>query len=222
MTEIIEAEAQDTIQTYPYFATQVYAINKPEFLDDVRQAVKDSTVATEVASELYPVIMSDNIYNHEQAKEFVQYVGHSAWNILDSQGYAMSNFDVYFTEMWQQEHYKYSLMEQHSHAAGVQLVGFYFLDTPENCSHLLFHDPRPAKVQINLPQKNEFDVTAASDLINITPTPGLLVFTNAWLPHSFGRHGSDDPIRFIHFNLGVIYNPKETQTTCNADEPEII
>ena len=115
----------------------------------------------------------------------------------------MGNKEVFFTEMWTQEHYKHSLMEQHTHKFGSQIVGFYFLETPENCSRLLVHDPRPAKTIIGLDEFDVNEATEASDIVNFTPEPGLLVFTNGWLPHSFSRHMSEEPIKFVHFNLGV-------------------
>jgi hypothetical protein len=43
----------------------------------------------------------------------------------------------------------------------------------------------------------------ASQLINFEPKPGILFFTNAWLAHSFTRHASDKPLKFVHFNLTV-------------------
>jgi len=105
--------------------------------------------------------------------------------------------------MWTQEHYKHSLMEQHVHKFGCQIVGFYFLETPKNCSKLLVHDPRPAKTVLALDEINTENTTEASDIVNITPEPGLLVFTNGWLPHSFSRHDNSKPIKFVHFNISV-------------------
>jgi len=34
----------------------------------------------------------------------------------------------------------------------------------------------------------------------------MLVLANSWLPHSFTKNGSDEPMTFIHFNLGVVLN----------------
>jgi hypothetical protein len=95
-------------------------------------------------------------------------------------------------------------MEQHTHKFGSQIIGFYFLETPENCSKLLVHDPRPAKMIIGLDEINSNEATEASDIVNFIPEPGLLVFTNGWLPHSFSRHESEEPIKFVHFNIGVL------------------
>ena len=63
------------------------------------------------------------------------------------------------------------------------------------------------------------NATEASDMINFEPKPGMLVFTNAWLPHSFGRHAAKKPIKFVHFNLGVQFVP---QQACPAPAAEVI
>lgn len=209
---------QDELKSWTCFPTLIYTIEKPEFIQDVTKAAEAALPEDKTLDDTYPVLMSSTILDDPQARPFLEYAGSTSWNILNSQGYDMNNFDTYFTEMWMQAHYKHSLMEQHTHAFGVQMVGFYFLETPENCSNLQVHDPRPAKVQINLPQKDISQVSPATDIINITPTPGLLVFTNAWLHHSFGRHASDEPIKFIHFNVGVNWNPKINSSDSPAAE----
>jgi uncharacterized protein (TIGR02466 family) len=129
----------------------------------------------------------------------------------------MTNVSVMVDAVWTQEHHKHSLMEQHVHGFGTQLVGFFFLETPENCSRAMFHDPRGGKVQINLPEADMSVATPASNTINFAPEPGMMLISNAWLPHSFGRHGSDKPIKFVHFNLSVRYNQ-----TCAAPAAEVI
>jgi len=94
-------------------------------------------------------------------------------------------------------------MEQHVHGSGSQIVGFYFLEVPENSSHVVFHDPRAGKPLISLAETDMSKATFASNAINFEPKEGMLMFTNAWLPHSFSRHGNKKPMKFIHFNLGV-------------------
>jgi hypothetical protein len=106
-------------------------------------------------------------------------------------------------EMWTQEHHKHSSMDQHTHGYGSQIVGFYFLEAPENSSRVVFHDPRMGKVQIDLPESDSNNATVASKMINFEPKPGLMIFANAWLAHSFTRHANDKPIKFVHFNLSV-------------------
>ncbi|NDG03534.1 MAG: hypothetical protein EB119_10195, partial [Synechococcaceae bacterium WBB_34_004] len=59
------------------------------------------------------------------------------------------------------------------------------------------------KAQIDLPETDVNQATIASKMINFEPKPGLMIFSNAWLAHSFTRHASEKPIKFVHFNLTV-------------------
>jgi uncharacterized protein (TIGR02466 family) len=145
--------------------------------------------------------MTGNFYDDPRAAEFTNFVGSTAWNILSGQGYNMQNKTTTFLEMWTQEHHKHSSMDQHTHGFGSQIVGFYFLEAPENCSSVVFHDPRAGKVQISLDEQDPKTATAASSMIHFKPKPGMLMFANAWLAHSFTRHAADTPIKFVHFNL---------------------
>lgn len=212
----------DTLIAEIYFPTVVYQIDKPEFLDTVRSVAESALVDVRKNAEfdeIYPVHMTENLFDTPDIIPFQYYVGATALNILNDQGYNTNGFETYFSEMWCQEHYKHSGMEQHVHGAGSQIVGFYFLDTPENCSKVVLHDPRPAKSMSSWSETNVSKVTPASGMINFTPKPGLLMFTNAWLPHSFSRHGSDAPMRFIHFNLGLRPLPA---AVCAAPAAEVI
>ena len=201
---IIAANPQGQVEAFYYFPSAVYTIKKPEFLDAVKEVSDEalSKIETEI-DDIYPVKMSGNFYEDPRLEKFTTFIGETAWLILAEQGYKMSDFEIVFADMWTQEHYKHSLMEQHIHNYGAQIIGFYFLETPENCSKVIFHDPKPGKVQINLPEKDMTQATMASTMVNFVPEPGMLMFTNSWLPHSFGRHASNDPIKFIHFNLAI-------------------
>ena len=189
-----------------YFTSTVYSKEKPEFLDAVR-AVTDEHLkivkANEKLNEIYPVRMTTNIYADPRLADFIQFVGNQSWYILFNQGYKMQQMSTVIESMWCQEHHKHSLMEQHTHTNPVQIVGFYFIDCPENCSNLVFHDPRAGKVQASLPESDSRYITPASNNVGFIPKPGMFFFTNAWLAHSFSRHASELPIRFIHFNMEV-------------------
>jgi uncharacterized protein (TIGR02466 family) len=154
--------------------------------------------------------------------EFSEFIGITAWNILNEQGYDMQDMAMSFTEMWTQEHHKHSSMDTHVHGFGSQIVGFYFLEAPEDGSLAVFHDPRSAKVQIDLPQKDINAATPASKMINFTPKPGLMIFANSWLPHSFSRHAADKPIKFVHFNLTVIPAPAASNACDIPPAAEVI
>jgi hypothetical protein len=222
-----EVVVQNQIQVAYQFPCPIYIIERPDFLDAVNQVSEEALEAqrkTQELNEIYPVIMSGNYMQDPRISDFVSFVGSTAWNILNEQGYAMNNFVTSFTEMWTQEHHKHSSMDQHVHGFGSQIVGFYFLETPENCSRVVFHDPRMAKVQINLPEQNPNAATVASSMINFEPKPGMMIFANSWLAHSFTRHAADTPIKFVHFNL--IANPapipEQTVTVTTPPAAEVI
>jgi hypothetical protein len=201
----------DEIDQLFYFPTAVYTKSKPEFVDIVKAVSYESFAKqSKDVNEIYPVRMTHNLSGDVRLAYFSQYVLRTAWNILGQQGYANADLDTFFTGAWTQEHHKHSLMEQHVHGGMDQLVGFYFLDCPTNCSKVLFHDPRPGKVQINLPEADMSEATYGSNVINFTPEPGLLIFSNAWLPHSFGRHAANEPLTFVHFNIGVRFMQRIT------------
>ena len=214
-----EVVVQSQLQVAYHFPCPIYLIERPDFLDAVKEVSDenlDTQRKTQELNEIYPVVMSGNYFADPRIEKFVQFVGATAWNILAEQGYAMQDKVVSFTEMWTQEHHKHSAMDQHVHGFGSQIVGFYFLETPENCSRVVFHDPRSGKVQIDLPEQDINMATPASKMINFEPKPGLLIFANSWLAHSFTRHAAELPIKFVHFNLTV--NMAE-QTVCITTPP---
>jgi hypothetical protein len=202
---------QNNLQHLFHFPSSVSIVNKPEFLDSItfvtNEKLEENRKQFPELDDIYPVRMTTNFFDDPRVSEFTRFVAQAAWDTLTFQGYATDSMGMFFTEMWVQEHHKHSLMEQHVHGAGSQMVGFYFLNAPENCSRVVFHDPRPGKVQTNLPEKDPSQATFGSNMVNFTPSPGTLILANSWLPHSFSRHASDEPLLFVHFNLGVQFQP---------------
>jgi hypothetical protein len=214
-----QAEQQPEFEAYYYFPSAVYASKKPEFLKAVNEVSEEMLgKLTHDVHELYPMHNTDNFANDPRVQDFVQYIGQNAWGILQSQGYAMDSFNVMVDAMWTQEHHKHSLMEQHVHGGGYQLVGFYFLrhrkDAQEPCSMTR----EAARCRSTCRKHDMSNATPASNIINFLPEPGMMLISNAWLPHSFGRHGSDKPIKFVHFNLSVQYAPP----VCNTSAAEVV
>ena len=211
-----EVVVQSQLQVAYHFPCPIYLIERPDFLDAVKEVSDenlDTQRKTQELNEIYPVVMSGNYFADPRIEKFVQFVGATAWNILAEQGYAMQDKVVSFTEMWTQEHHKHSAMDQHVHGFGSQIVGFYFLETPENCSRVVFHDPRSGKVQIDLPEQDMNMATPASKMINFEPKAGMMIFANSWLAHSFTRHAAELPIKFVHFNLVVNMAPQTVSIT---------
>ena len=206
--ESVAQVVQNTqLQVAYHFPCPIYLIERPDFLEvvnTVSEEALETAKKTQQLNEIYPVHMTGSYFGDPRMAGFSEFVGATAWNILNEQGYAMQDKAVQFTEMWTQEHHKHSAMDAHVHGFGSQIVGFYFLETPEDCSRVVFHDPRAAKVQIDLPEQDINMATPASKMINFQPKPGLMIFANSWLMHSFTRHAADLPIKFVHFNLTVI------------------
>ena len=216
-----EVIKQAQLQVAYHFPCPIYIIEQPDFLEVVKTVSEESLVEarkTHSLNEIYPLYMTGNYFGDPRMAGFSEFVGATAWNILNEQGYTMQDKAMQFTEMWTQEHHKHSSMEQHVHGFGVQVVGFYFLEVPEDSSRLVFHDPRAGKVQNDLPEQNMANATPASRMVNFEAKEGRLIFSNSWLPHSFTRHASDKPIKFVHFNLTVT----QAQSTCTMPAAEVI
>jgi len=209
---VAEVVKNTQLQVAYHFPCPIYIIERPDFLEAVN-AVSEEALEVQRKerdlNEIYPLYMTGSYYADPRLTGFTEFVGATAWNILNEQGYAMQNMAVSFTEMWTQEHYKHSAMDAHVHGYGSQIVGFYFLETPEGGSNVVFHDPRAGKVQIDLPEQDMSMATPASKMINFTPKPGMMIFANSWLMHSFTRHAAELPIKFVHFNLTVILAPQQ-------------
>lgn len=210
---------QDQLKQYDYFASSVYELKKPIFLESVNSVSnayleKDKIFSSEL-DKIHPVRMTEHYFNDHRIKDFSNYVVQTSWNILKNQGYAMQDKQTFFLEMWTQEHHKTSDMQQHIHGNNAQIVAFYFLNTPKDSSKLVFHDSRLAKIISNLPEENVNNATNASTMVNFTPEAGTLFLTNSYIPHSFSRNKSEEPLRFVHMSIGV-------SNIQNNYEPEII
>lgn len=206
MTESVK----DTLETSYYYATALHYIAKPEFIQDVLPVFDEGIEASrkEIPMDpLYPSTMTANLFMDPRMKNFCQYVAGTAWNILSNQGYKMDDKITYFHSLWGQQHEKYGDMDEHVHNDNVQIVGFYFLECPENCPKLVIHDPRPGKVLLGITEADPKIITQATNATVFEPKAGSLFFSNAWLPHSFTRNGSDRPFKFIHINVSIMPVP---------------
>jgi hypothetical protein len=217
---VAQVVLQTQLQVAYHFPCPIYIIERPDFLEAVNVVSEEALEVakkTQPLDEIYPVHMTGSYFGDPRVAGFSEFVGATAWNILNEQGYAMQDKAVQFTEMWTQEHHKHSAMDAHVHGFGSQIVGFYFLETPVGGSNVVFHDPRAAKVQIDLPEQDMIKATPASKMINFTPKPGMMIFANSWLAHSFTRHAAELPIKFVHFNLAVIHQPQVSATPPAAE-----
>jgi uncharacterized protein (TIGR02466 family) len=198
----------DQLQETYLFPSIVYSVEKPDLLWQVENVV--SKYLREKSTKLDRfVTMSADFSAEPDIAEFAQYVSQTAWNILDSQGYDMTRLVTYFQEMWAQQHWRYSGMDQHAHGSGSQITAIYFTSVPADSSAMVIYDPRPAKVITALPMKDGDGI--ARQQLTFRPKVGMLILTPSWLPHSFTRSMSEEPMVFVHMNLSVGPAPEAPQ-----------
>lgn len=208
------------------FAAPVYTVEMPKFLPSVKkisaQLLREKS--RELGRDKNPqLLMTDNFFLRDEVAPFTQFVGQTAWNILSEQGYAVDTMDVVFEEMWVQQHHKHSLMEQHTHRFGSQIVGFYFLEVPDPAPQAVFYDTRIGALQGGLPEKDQSRLTLASPAVTYNPKPGLMIFTNSWLAHSLSRNLSNKPFSFVHFNLTAVPSiAQRPEVSADSSEVEVI
>ena len=188
-----------------FFTSSVFIADKPEFLTAARTVAMEylkEVKATAALDPFYPV-QTNGIAQEPILSEFNGFIAQTAWEILDSQGYAVDKMGTYIREMWVQEHNQNQGHDEHVHGLGDQISGVYIIDCPDMGSALTIHDPRPGKLQINLAEKNRKDITDASPSAVLVPKEGRFFFFNSWLPHSLTRSTQTAASRLVHFNLTV-------------------
>jgi hypothetical protein len=189
----------DILDQWQYFASPVYSIKKPDFLDVVRKASKRALKNKGPIDPIYPMAHG-NLFDDASLEPFFGYVLNTAWNLLSEQGYQMEEMSTHLKEAWVQEHHRYSSMEYHSHG-DCDLVGFYVIEASKDAPKLVIHDPRPMRIASNLPEADMSKITTATRMVNFTLEAGTLMFTPSWLAHSFTRNPSLKPFTFVHLNV---------------------
>jgi uncharacterized protein (TIGR02466 family) len=142
------------------------------------------------------------LYEDDRFHEFELLVRNTGRNILINQGFDLSNHILDYTEMWIQKFAYDGGGHQDTHVHwDNHISGFYFVDCSERTSKPIFHDPRPARMMLNLPIKDHSKLCPAMERQIIKVKPGTLLMFNSWLPHQFSVDDGIDPFRFIHFNI---------------------
>lgn len=198
----------DLIMDY-HFASNVFRAKRPEFIAptlEVFNEYSNHIKAQQGIFDVYPGTMTNTMIGDERLQNLSNTILEYAWHALNNQGYNMGYFNTFFISLWGQEHQRTSNMEYHLHGESSQISGFYFLEAPEHSTSVFFHDPRAVKVYSGLPERDMNQLTQATSMVNYTPEPGDLIMTNSWLPHSFSRNKSYLPVKFLHFNIGVMSN----------------
>ena len=215
-------EKPEVLNTEHYFSSPIYWTDKPEWVKTlntasdayIKQARLNNLDAIKQRNKKFGnkgehpwVHHSTSLLGDPQFKVIQDYIGATAWNLLDGQGFDLTNHSLFITELWVQEFSKdggghHTL---HTHWNG-HISGFFFLKANEKTSMPVFEDPRPGHVMNLLPQKDPSQITVASNQVNYLAKPGRLIFFNSYLPHMYSVDNGYDPVRFIHFNVQAIPN----------------
>ena len=223
----VTTKKQDIMNTNWYFSTPVYSIEKPEWVTKLNIAtdkyIKESQKRLQpeikerkkiLGNKDYLKVKDHGLSYHStplngdpNLKELEEYVGATAWNLLDEWGYDMSQYTTFYTELWVQEFAKQGGGHHSTHVHwDNHISGFYFLKCNEKTSYPIFHDPRSGAMMTKLPQKDKNKVSPMSDMIHYKPKPGTLIFFPGYVPHEFAVDMGVEPFRFIHFNLQAVRN----------------
>ena len=209
------------LKTVSLFDTFIYQSEIPEYLEDkdfmavcdehTNKAILDAKQTIEDRHKLFNAEIKDHgmsyhsgpeLYKDERLKEFESLIRNTGKNILEDQGFDLSNYIMDYTEMWIQKFAYEGGGHQDTHVHwDNHISGFYFVEASERTSRPIFHDPRPGRMMLNLPIKNHSKLCPAMERQVVPVKPGTLLLFNSWLPHQFSVDNGVDPFRFIHFNL---------------------
>ena len=217
MTEKTTAPKQDQFYREDYFKCPIYWFDKPEWVEPfnkasdkyIKEAKKTNAKAIKERNKKMGKKGDHAMVHHSTTllgdpifKPLQDYIGSSAHNLLDGQGFNLTNHQIFITELWVQEFAKdggghHSL---HTHWNS-HISGFYFLKASEKTSRPIFEDPRPGRLMNLLPVKDANKITDASHQVNYGVKPGRLIFFNSYMPHMYAVDSAYEPFRFIHFNM---------------------
>jgi len=196
-----------------YFISPIWYADAPEFIEELNEASEPyiQTAKEKIQKDMGTkgdfgsLYHSKSLMGEPKFKEFENYIGATSVNLLNEQGYDLTNYKVFITEMWVQEFAKdggghHTL---HTHWNG-HISGFYFLKASEKTSKPRFQDPRHGRMMNMLPEKSEKKLSYASWEIDYKIKAGRLVFFPSYLPHLYVVDAGHEPFRFIHFNCQAI------------------
>jgi len=191
-----------------FFTSPIYFDEKKEWVEKlnnisdyyIQQAKRKSL--TNFQKDFGKVYHSDSLIKDNNFKEFLNYINSSAFDILNNQGFDLTDYLLATTELWVQE---FASLGGGNHSPHVHwnghISGFYFLKCSDKTSYPIFYDPRSGKMMNSLPEKDASKITLASSSIALKLQPGTFVFFNSFLQHEFPVDHGIEPFRFIHFNI---------------------
>ena len=141
------------MQIQPVFKSVIWVDQKLDFLKSLDKASNKYIREAKKTKEAKEYIKkfgdfgrsfhSGTLLNDTDFWDLKRYINQKALEYLNHQGYDMSFYDLFFSELWVQEFAKKGGGHHSAHIHWNQHVsGFYFLKCSEKTSHPIFHDPR--------------------------------------------------------------------------------
>ena len=202
-----------------YFKCPIWFADAPEFVKELNKAsdpwikkakknIHDEMKKSKVKlpkGDFGSVYHSNSLIGQPAFRKLQDYIGITTANLLLEQGFDLTNYQIFITEMWVQEFAKdgWGHHTLHTHWNG-HMSGFYFLKASQKTSRPMFQDPRHGAIMNLLPEKDISKLTYASWQINYEAKPGRMMFFPSYMPHMYVVDSGLEPFRFIHFNCQAI------------------
>ena len=204
------------MQIQPVFKSVIWVDQKLDFLKSLDKAsnkyireakkTKDAKAYIKKFGDFGRSFHSGTLLNDTDFWDLKRYINQKALEYLNHQGYEMSLYDLFFSELWVQEFAKKGGGHHSAHIHWNQHVsGFYFLKCSENTSYPIFHDPRTGARATKLRMRNDArGLWPGTETVNFHPKPGSLILFPGYMEHEFSVDPGFEPFRFIHFNIQAI------------------
>ena len=91
---VAEVVKNTQLQVAHHFSCPIYIIERPDFLNVVNLVTEEALEVKRKErdlDEIYPVYMAGDYFDDPSIAEFREFIGATAWNILNEQGYAMQD-----------------------------------------------------------------------------------------------------------------------------------
>ena len=158
-----------------FFYTSIYSGEKKEWVEKLNLASDPYILRAREASkkilvkDFAIVYHSEMLTNDINFQEFLKYINSNAFDILNNQGFDLTNYSLVTTDLWVQE---FASLGGGNHSPHIHwnghISGFYFLKCSDKTSFPIFHDPRPGRMMNLLPEKDTSKISLASSLFNFS------------------------------------------------------
>ena len=133
---------------------------------------------------------------------FVNNISKILNDCLIDMGWDLEKNKLKITGMWSIINPKNATNSRHIHSNNF-ISAAYYVQAPENCGDIVFHDPRSANVIRSPIIKTNNKLN--SNIFTIMPKEGLLVLFPSYIHHSVNSNESDEERIVISFNINLIY-----------------